>query len=191
MKLLEEKIRACGKVYPGDVLKVDSFVNHQIDTSLAWEMAEEFHRLFADAGVTKVLTIEASGIAVACMTAYRFGVPMVFAKKSKTSNMSSDVYSTEVRSYTHNTTYNVTVAREYLKPDDNILLIDDFLARGEALRGLLDLSLQSGASVAGMGVIIEKAFQSGGDKLRAKGYRVEALARVGKMDPETGIEFVH
>jgi len=189
MKLLEEKIRTCGKVLDGGVLKVDSFLNHQIDPELTKAMAQEFYRLFKDEGINKILTIEASGIAVAVMTAYEFGVPMVFAKKSKTVNISDDVYSAEVASFTHKNVNTVIASKEYLNSEDRVLLIDDFLARGQALFGLKALVEQAGGKVVGAGVMIEKAFQEGGDALRKEGIHVESLARVGNMSPEH-IEFL-
>ena len=191
MQLFEDMIRTYGEVRDGDVLKVGSFFNQQVDIGLAVKIGEEFYRLFKDCGVTKVVTIEASGIVMACTTAQFFNVPMVFAKKSSALNSSGDVYAAPVRSYTRGNTYNVTLPREYLQAGERVLLVDDFLATGSALFGLLDICRQAGAEVVGIGVGVEKAFQEGGGLLRDKGYRVEALARVGTMDPKTGyIEFV-
>lgn len=190
MKLLEERIRRDGKVLPGDVLKVDSFVNHQIDVDLMDAAGAEFFRLFGNEGITKILTIEASGIGIACLVARHFHVPVVFAKKLRSSNLAADVYAAEVRSYTHGgTVYQVVVAKDYLRPEDRVLLIDDFLATGEALRGLRELVRQAGATAVGAGIIVEKAYQSGGNDLRSSGLRVESLARVAAMDPESGITF--
>lgn len=182
MKKLEEKILKDGVVKGTEILKVDSFVNHQIDTSLMAEMAEEIARLFDNEKITKVLTIEASGIAFAVEVGRVLGVPAVFAKKSKTSNMSGDSYCTKIKSFTHNTTYDVIVSKPYISASDNVLIVDDFLAVGNALNGLIDIVHQAGAKVAGCGIIIEKGFQKGGDKLREKGVRVESLAIVESMD---------
>lgn len=190
MELLKQRIRQDGVIKGTDVLKVDSFLNHQMDIALFDKMGEEFLRRFRDCGVNKILTIEASGIGIACITARFFHCPVVFAKKSQSSNISSDVYATKVKSFTHGTTYDVVVAKEYLHPEDKILVIDDFLANGAALEGLFDLIHQAGATVAGAGICIEKAFQPGGDLLRQQGYRIESLARVRSMSEESGIEFV-
>lgn len=189
MRLLEERIRRDGTVKGTDVLKVDSFLNHQIDVALLSELGKEFHRLFAQAGVTRILTIEASGIAVACAAAANFGVPVVFAKKGRSRNLAAGVYTAQIASFTHHTTYDVVVSREFLHPDDRVLLIDDFLANGAALKGLMSLAEQAGAQVVGAGVCIEKAFQPGGNELRAAGLRVEALARIKTMSEKIGVEF--
>lgn len=189
MQLLEERIRRDGQIRPGGILKVDNFLNHQIDTVLLFEMAKEFHRLFADEGVNKVLTIEASGIALASLTAYLFSVPLVFAKKSKSRNISDEVYAVEVPSFTHGNTNTVVVSREYLHPEDRVLLIDDFLATGAALVGLKALVEMAGGTVVGAGIAVEKAFQGGGDKLRAGGMRIESLARIASMTDEGEICF--
>ena len=189
MELVERKISECGKVFPGDVLKVDGFVNHLIDTELMCEVGKEFYRLFSDSGITKILTIEASGIGIACFAAQYFRVPVLFAKKSKSSNMSNDSYVTKVASYTHNNVNNVVVSKEYLSSDDKVLIIDDFLAKGNALNGLIDLVSQAGASLAGCGIVIEKAYQGGGNELREKGIRVESLAKIESMSVEDGIRF--
>ena len=191
MQLLEERIRRDGKVAPGNVLRVDSFINHQIDVALLTELAGEFHRLFAGETVDKVLTVEASGIAIGCLVAQAFGVPLVFAKKSRTSNLPQDVYSSTVRSYTHGNVNQVMVSREFLRASERVLLIDDFLAHGEALNGLIDLVQQAGGTVVGAGILIEKAFQDGGEQLRRRGVRVESLARVASMSVEQGVQFVH
>ena len=189
MQLLEERIRREGQIRPGGILKVDSFLNHQIDTVLLMEMARELRRLFDGEGVSKVLTIEASGIAMASMTAYLFSVPLVFAKKSKTKNISDQVYSTEVPSFTHGNTNTVVVSREYLQRGDRVLIIDDFLATGAALIGLKQLVEMAGGTVVGAGIAVEKAFQGGGDKLRAEGLRIESLARIESMSDEGEITF--
>ena len=190
MELLKERIRRDGTVKGTDVLKVDSFLNHQMDVALFEAMGREFLRRFADCGVNKILTIEASGIGIACVTAQSFHCPVVFAKKSQTKNIAGEVYSTRVESFTHGRVYDVIVSKKFLGPEDNVLIIDDFLANGAALEGLIDLVNQAGARLAGAGVAIEKAFQPGGDRLRAKGIRVEALARVRSMSEENGVEFV-
>ena len=189
MRLLEERIRKDGVIRGEDILKVDSFLNHQMDPILLNEIGKEFFRLFQNERVDRVLTIEASGIAIAIMTAYRFSCPAVFAKKSRTSNQSADVYSAESFSFTHQTVNTVTVSKEYLHPGDRVLLIDDFLANGYALRALRDIVLQAGAVPVGAGIVIEKAFQPGGDALRAEGLRIESLARIRSMSETDGIEF--
>ena len=184
MKLLEQRIRYEGEVRPGGILKVDSFLNHQIDPQLIYEMAKEFKRLFADCGVNKILTIEASGIAMAVMTGYEFRVPVVFAKKSKSRNISDDLYSVEVESFTHGNTNTVVVSKDYLDAGDRVLIVDDFLATGSALVGLKALVEQAGGTVVGAGIAIEKAFQGGGDRLRAQGLRVESLAKIASMSDD-------
>ena len=161
MKLLEERIRQDGVVKGDDVLKVDSFLNHQMDIGLFMEMGKEFKKLFENEEVTKILTIEASGIGIACVAAQSFGVPVVFAKKNKTKNIAGDVYTTQVESFTHGKSYDIMVSREFLKPEDRVLLIDDFLANGAALMGLITLVKEAGATVVGAGICIEKAFQPG------------------------------
>ncbi len=185
MKLLEDRILSDGKVLPGGILKVDNFLNHQIDTALLYEMAQELHHLFGDEGVTKVLTIEASGIAIAAVTGYVFGCPLVFAKKSKTKNISDNVYSAQVESFTHGNTNTVLVSKDYLNSGDRVLIVDDFLATGAALVGLKSLCEQAGATVVGAGIAIEKVFQGGGDALRAQGLRVESLARIASMSDDS------
>ncbi len=189
MELLKQRIRQDGTVKGNDVLKVDSFLNHQIDVALLEEIGREVQRRFADCGVNKILTIEASGIGIACITAQSFHCPVVFAKKSQTKNIAGEVYTTRVESFTHGKVYDVIVSKKFLGPGDNVLIIDDFLANGAALDGLIDLVEQSGAKLAGAGVVIEKAFQPGGDRIRARGVKVEALARVKSMSEETGVEF--
>ena len=181
MDLLEQRILKDGIVLPGNVLKVDSFLNHQIDIDLIDALGAELKRLYADEKITKILTIEASGIGIACLVARHFGVPVVFAKKSKSSNIGSDFYTTPVVSYTHGNTYDVIVSKKFLFPDDRILIIDDFLANGSALRALIEIVESSGATVVGAGIAIEKAYQPGGQQIRDLGYRVESLARVKSM----------
>lgn len=186
MKLLEERIQKDGIVKAGNVLKVDSFLNHQMDIALFNAMGEEFKRLFADAGINKIMTIEASGIGIACVVAQYFNVPVVFAKKSQSINIDGDVYSTKIESFTHKRVYNVIVSKKYLSAEDRVLIIDDFLANGCAVNGLLDIVATAGATVAGIGIAIEKGFQTGGELLRARGYHVESLAIVDAMNDETG-----
>ncbi len=189
MKLLEDKIINDGKIGAGDVLKVDGFLNHCMDVEFLSELGKEFYRLYKDAGVTKILTIEASGIGIACLTAQYFKVPMVFAKKTKTVNIFSDVYTSRVESFTHKRVYDIIVSKEYLRPEDRVLIIDDFLAQGSALQGLISLVTDAGAEVVGAGIVIEKAFQPGGDLIRGMGVRVESLARIAHMSCEDGITF--
>lgn len=188
MKAMEDKILTEGKVLPGGILKVGSFLNQQIDTDFLKAIGDEIARLFGDQGVTKVMTIEASGIAIAAAAGISLGVPMVFAKKHKTSNVDGSVYSSQVHSFTHNTDYTIVVSSDYLCPGDRVLLVDDFLANGKALNGLMDLCDQAGAEVVGISAAIEKGFQGGGDALRAKGIRVESLAVIDAMD-DTSITF--
>ncbi len=189
MKLLEERILKDGKVFPGNVLKVDSFINHQMDIKFICELGKEFFRLFKDSGVTKIITIEASGIGIAAIAAQYFEVPMVFAKKSKTLNISDDFYCSEVESFTHKTTNKVIVSKEYINKNDKVLLIDDFLANGRALLGLADIVNSAGAEVVGAGIVIEKGFQDGGKILREKGIRIESLAIIDSMDENGNITF--
>ena len=189
VELLKERIRKDGVVRGTDVLKVDSFLNHQMDIALFEEIGREFRRLFADCGVNKILTIEASGIGIACITAQFFHCPVVFAKKSQTKNIAGAVYTTKVESFTHGKVYDVIVAKQFLGPEDKMLIIDDFLANGAALEGLIDLVHQAGAQLAGAGIVVEKAFQPGGARLRAQGIRVESLAKIKSMSEETGVEF--
>lgn len=188
MELLQERILKDGKVLPGGILKVDSFLNHQIDPQLLYEMALELKRLYEGSEINKVLTIEASGIAMAAMTGLVLGCPLVFAKKSKSKNISNDVWSVEVESFTHGNTNTVVVSKEYLKAGDKVLIVDDFLATGAALVGLKSLVEQAGGSVVGAGIAVEKVFQGGGDALRASGMRVESLARIASMS-DTGLSF--
>ncbi len=186
MELLEERIRRDGVVKSEGVLKVDGFLNHQMDINLFNEMGKELKRLFADAPINKILTIEASGIGIAAVVAQHFNVPVVFAKKSQSINLDGDVYSTKIQSFTHQRIYDVIVSKKFLNADDHVLLIDDFLANGCALNGLIDLVEDAGATVEGIGIAVEKGFQPGGDDLRSRGYRLESLAIVQSMNPETG-----
>ena len=181
MQQLIERIKRDGVVKPGGVLKVDSFLNHQIDPKLSYDMAKEIHRLFENEDVNKILTIEASGIGMAVLTGLVFDCPVVFAKKSKTINLSDDVYATTVYSFTHQVSKQVLVSKRYLNPGDRVLIVDDFLANGAALEGLCDIVEQAGATVVGAAIAIEKAFQPGGKKLRARGLRIESLARIESM----------
>ena len=186
MKALEDRIRKDGVVKPGNVLKVDSFLNHQMDVNLFAQMGEEWKRLFADQKIDKILTIEASGIGIACVVAQHFGVPVVFAKKAQSVNIDGDVYATEVESFTKKRVYDVIVSKKYLKPGEKILIIDDFLANGCAVAGLIDLIQNAGAEVVGVGIAIEKGFQVGGKNIREQGIRLESLAIVESMNDETG-----
>ena len=186
MKLLEDRIRKDGVVKPGNILKVDSFLNHQMDVELFNKMGEEFKRLYADAPITKILTIEASGIGIACIAAQHFHVPVVFAKKSQSVNLDGEMYTAKIESFTHKRTYDVIVAKKFISPDDHILIIDDFLANGCACLGLIDIIRSAGATVEGVGIAVEKGFQDGGRKIRDMGIRVESLAIIESMDPETG-----
>ena len=186
MNCLEERIAKDGVVKSGNVLKVDSFLNHQMDISLMDQMGEEFYKRFKDCGVTKVLTIEASGIGIACSVARCFRVPMVFAKKAKSINIDGDVYSASVESFTHKNVNQVIVSKKFLSPTDRVLIIDDFLANGCALQGLISIVESSGAEVAGIGIAVEKGFQIGGRVIRNLGYKLESLAIVDEMDAETG-----
>lgn len=186
MQLLKDRIRKDGKIKEGNVLKVDSFLNHQMDVKLFQEIGKEFKRRFADEEITKILTIEASGIGIACVAAEVFDVPVVFAKKTQTKNIAGDVYTTKVESFTHGRVYDIIVSKEFLGKGDKVLLIDDFLANGKALEGLAELVTKSGAELVGAGVVIEKGFQVGGDIIRSKGIHLESLAIVESMDEKTG-----
>ena len=186
MNFVEERILADGVVKPGNVLKVESFLNHQMDIGFMEQVGQEIKRRFAERPVTKVLTIETSGIAVGCFVAREFGVPMVFAKKSRSINMDGKVYVADVDSYTHQTTNQVVVAKKFLSNTDHVLIVDDFLANGCALQGLISIVLAAGATVEGLGIVVEKGFQGGGDLLRGLGYQLESLAIVESMDPDTG-----
>lgn len=186
MQLLKDRIRKDGVVKAGNVLKVDSFLNHQMDIDLLNEIGKEFKRLFADCNITKIVTIEASGIAIACIAAQYFHVPVVFAKKSQSVNIDGEVYATQIESFSHKKTYDVIVSKKFLGPEDKVLIIDDFLANGCALVGLIELVTCAGASVEGIGIAVEKGFQSGGEVIREMGMRLESLAIIDKMNPETG-----
>lgn len=184
MESLKQKIIKEGQVFPGNILKVDCFLNHQIDVAFLDEIGKEFFRLFKDDNVNKILTIEASGIGIGCMTAKNFDCPLVFAKKSKTKNIAGDLYKSKIESFTHGTVSEVIVSKDFLNKGDRVLIVDDFLAKGNALLGLIDIVKQSGAELVGCGIVIEKGFQHGGDKLRDEGIRVESLAIVEDMDAE-------
>ena len=186
MNFLEKRICKDGIVRKGNVLKVDSFLNHQMDVSLIDEIGKEFYHRFSNKNITKILTIEASGIALACAAARCFNVPVVFAKKSKSVNIDSDVYVAEVESFTHKCTNNVIVSKKFINPDDHILIIDDFLANGCALKGLISIVESANASVEGIGIAIEKGFQNGGQLIRNLGYQLESLAIVDSMDETNG-----
>ena len=186
MNFLEERILKDGVVKPGNVLKVDSFLNHQMDIALMEQIGKEFKRRFANKNITKVMTIEASGIGIAAFVAKEFGVPMVFAKKSKSINIAGDVYVAEVESFTHQNKNQVVVSKQFLHAEDHLLIIDDFLANGCALLGLISIADAAGATVEGLGIVIEKGFQFGGKVVRNLGYQLESLAIVDAMDPETG-----
>lgn len=187
LKLLEDRIVKDGIVKPGNVLKVDSFLNHQMDISLFTDMGKEFKRLFNDTPINKILTIEASGIGIACVAAQYFdNVPVVFAKKSQTVNIDGEVYSTKIESFTHKRVYDVILSKKYLSSKDHVLIIDDFLANGCALNGLLDIAQKAGATVEGVGIAVEKGFQRGGELIRQKGIRVESLAIIESMDADSG-----
>lgn len=187
MNFLEKRIVADGVVKPGNVLKVDTFLNHQMDVGIMDELGREFKRRFGNETITKVLTIETSGIAIACSVAREFGVPMVFAKKNKSINIDGDMYVAEVESFTHKDTYNVIVAKKFITPEDRVLIIDDFLANGCALQGLISIVEDAEATVVGCGIAIEKGFQDGGYRIRNLGYRLESVAIIDAMDPETGV----
>lgn len=187
LKLLEDRIVKDGIVKPGNVLKVDSFLNHQMDISLFNDMGKEFKRLFNDTPINKIMTIEASGIGIACVAAQYFdNVPVVFAKKSQTVNIDGEVYSTKIESFTHKRVYDVILSKKYLSSKDHVLIIDDFLANGCALNGLLDIAQKAGATVEGVGIAVEKGFQRGGELIRQKGIRVESLAIIESMDADSG-----
>lgn len=189
MKLLQDRIVADGKIEAGNILKVDSFLNHQIDVSLLEEIGQEFKRQFGDREVNKILTIEASGIAIACIAARYFNVPVVFAKKSRSLNIAGDVYTAKVESFTHKNTNDIIVSKKFLSPEDRILIVDDFLANGKAILGLCQLVEQAGATLVGAGVVIEKGFQDGGKRIREAGIDLRSLAILEEMDFHTGIRF--
>ncbi|WP_314821251.1 xanthine phosphoribosyltransferase [Stomatobaculum longum] len=189
MKLLQDRIVADGKIEAGNILKVDSFLNHQIDVSLLEEIGQEFKRQFGDREVNKILTIEASGIAIACIAARYFNVPVVFAKKSRSLNIAGDVYTAKVESFTHKNTNDIIVSKKFLSPEERILIVDDFLANGKAILGLCQLVEQAGATLVGAGVVIEKGFQDGGKRIREAGIDLRSLAILEEMDVNTGIRF--
>ena len=189
MRLLEERIKEDGQVRPGNILKVDSFLNHQLDVSLLEQLGKEFFERFKDKGITRILTIEASGIALACLAAQYFKVPVVFAKKAKSKNLDGELYTSTVHSFTYGKDYTVTLSKKFLTKDDTVLLIDDFLAVGKAMRGLIDICGQAEANIAGIGIAIEKGFQSGGKELREMGFDVYSLAIIDEMDDEGNISF--
>lgn len=186
MRLLEERIQRDGIVRAGNVLKVDSFINHQMDIGLFEEMAMEWKRRFSEKPINKILTIEASGIGIAAIVAREFQVPVVFAKKSQSINLDADNFVTKIRSFTHGREYEVIVSRKFLGPEDHVLIIDDFLANGCALMGLLEITQMAGAAVEGIGIAVEKGFQEGGRLIRERGIQLESLAIVESMDDETG-----
>ena len=186
MNCLEQRILEDGVVKPGNVLKVDSFLNHQMDIALLNELGKEFHRRFADLKINKILTIEASGIAISYAVAQQFGVPVLFAKKSKSLNIAADTYVVDVTSFTHKNQNKVVVSKQFLGPEDHVLIVDDFLANGCALQGLISICDQAGATVEGIGIAVEKGFQDGGELIRGMGYRLESLAIVDGMNAETG-----
>lgn len=188
MKALEEKILKDGQVRPGHILKVDSFLNHQMDIEFINEIGKEFLRLFGDRPITKILTVEASGIGIACITAQYFKVPVVFAKKAQSLNLDGSLYTTKVQSYTHNRVYDVILSKKFLTSDDHVLVIDDFLANGCAVNGLLDIIDEAGATLEGVGIVIEKGFQDGGKELRARGVDLKSLAIIKSMS-DNSIEF--
>ena len=189
MKLLEDKIRSEGKIIGGRIIKVDGFLNHRLDVAFIDRISEEFYNRFKDCGVNKILTIESSGIAIAVLTARYFGAPVVFAKKHKSDNISDDFFFAQVTSFTHNNTYKAIISKEYLSSEDRVLIIDDFLAQGEALKGMISMCSQAGAEVIGAGIAVEKAFQPGGELIRSMGVRVESLARIKTMS-ENDVVFV-
>lgn len=185
MKLLEEKILSCGTVLPGNILKVDSFLNHQLDVALLSELGKEFYRLFSDNNITKILTVEASGIPIACFAAQHFNVPVVFAKKGHHKNIGNDVYTAEVFSFTKGTSYTIFVSKKYLSADDNVIIIDDFLANGQAVLGLKKIIEEAGASLQGVGIAIEKGFQNGGKQIREQGIPLKSLAIIDSMTDDS------
>ena len=188
MEFLEQRIRKDGQVRPGNILKVDSFLNHQLDVDLLDEVGKAFYDRFKDKGINKILTVEASGIAIACMTARYFHVPVVFAKKAQSLNLDGSLYITKIRSYTHSRVYDVILSKKFLTSDDHVLIIDDFLANGCAVNGLIDIIQMAGATLEGVGICIEKGFQDGGRELRARGVNLKSLAIVRSMT-DTDIEF--
>ena len=189
MKLLEDRIVQDGQMRAGNILKVDAFLNHQLDVNLLDEIGKEFYRIYQNDGINKILTIEASGIAIACMTARYFNVPVVFAKKAKSKNLDGDVFTSTVHSFTYGKDYNITLSKKFLSPSDKVLIVDDFLAVGKAMNGLLDVCRQAGATVGGIGIAIEKGFQTGGEQLRAAGYKLTSLAIVDGINDDGKVQF--
>ena len=183
MKLLQDRIRREGRVLPGNIVKVDGFLNHRVDTELMTQIADEFAKIFDTENITMVLTAEASGIALATICAQRYGVPMIFAKKAKSDNIEGGLYQSEIFSYTYKKTVTLLVAQDWLKPEDKVLIIDDFMAKGYAVHGLIDIVEQAGAQLMGIGIAVEKGFQHGGDDLREKGYNIHSLAIIDKAEP--------
>ena len=190
MKALKEKIIKEGTILPGGILRVDSFLNHQIDVGLVSECGKAWYEMYKDAGITKILTIESAGIGIATLTAQYFGVPVLYAKKTRSAAIGSEYLSSKVVSYTHGQVYDVIVGKNYLTPEDRVLIVDDFLSGGSALKVLITLAEMAGAKVVGAGIVIEKAYQSGGKNLRELGYRIESLAKIESMSLEEGIKFV-
>ena len=188
MEALEQRIREEGRILPGNIIKVDGFLNHQVDTRFLGELADEFARQFDISRATKILTAEASGIALAAICSYKYGIPMVFAKKAKSDNIEGGLYQSEIFSYTYKKKVTLICAKDWITADDKVFIVDDFMANGEAMRGLLDIVSQSGAELIGVGCAIEKGFQHGGDKIREMGYNMKSLAIIEKAD-ETGFEF--
>lgn len=189
MNFLEERILRDGQVRPGEILKVDSFLNHQLDVSLLDEVGRTFYEKYRDSGITRILTIEASGIAIAMMTGRYFGVPVVFAKKAKSKNLDGELYTSKVHSYTYGKDYDITLSKKFLGSTDRVLLVDDFLAAGKAMNGLIDICHQAGAEIGGIGIAIEKGFQPGGERLRSEGYDVTSIAIVDSMSDDGSITF--
>lgn len=189
MNFLEERIVRDGQVRPGEILKVDSFLNHQLDVALLDEIGKTFYEKYKDRGITRILTIEASGIAIAMMTGRYFQVPVVFAKKAKSKNLDGELYTSKVHSYTYRKDYDITLSKKFLTSEDTVLLVDDFLAVGKAMNGLLDICRQAGARVGGIGIAIEKGFQHGGEKLRGEGLDVTSIAIVDSMGDDGSITF--
>lgn len=189
MNFVEKRIISDGKIGEGDVLKVDGFLNHQVDVSFLNEIGREFYKIYSDCGVNKIITIEASGIGIACITAQFFNVPVVFAKKAKTVNIYGDVYKAKAESYTHKGAYDIIMSKEFIHKGDRVLIIDDFLAKGNALKALIKLVEDANAEIAGVGIVIEKAYQGGGEYVRSLGIKVESLARIAAMSINEGIVF--
>ena len=188
MKLLQDRIRKEGRVLPGNIVKVDGFLNHRVDTELMGEISKEFKRRFGDKGVTLILTAEASGIALATVCAKEYGVPMVFAKKAKSDNIEGGLYASDIFSYTYKKKVTLLVSKDWIKAEDKVLIVDDFMANGEAMRGLCDIVREAGAELVGIGIAVEKGFQHGGDRIREAGINIQSLAIIDKAD-ENGFVF--